>query len=156
MKKFLSIMILSSLLSGFYVNEVYASEYCSHINNVEKIDDLQIRPTSLTGLPAPMDGAKLIGKSYKSSWGNLSTVSDAASLLAKIVGVDINDSIKRSASILVKALNYTGWGNVYYIRYDYQSADGWYFYYRYDYYTDSSYTTKVGSDYSYVFGRYAR
>lgn len=153
MKKVVSVLLITGLISPIVCNVARASDNSRLINssNYENV----ITPTSLTGLPAPMPGAKLVGKKYGSRSGNISTAADIATVLALICGKKVDKELSTIANILIKAMHYTWIGDVYYIRYDYQSSDGWYFYYRYDYYTDSSYTKKAGSKYSDVFGRYA-
>lgn len=153
MKKVVSILLITGLVSPSICNVAKASEESRPISSILYEDN--IRPTSLTGLPAPMPGAKLIGKKYGSRSGNISTVADVATILALICGKKIDKEMSTIANILIKTMHYTGIGDVYYIRYSYQSSDGWYFYSRYDYYTDLTYTKKAGSIYSDVFGRYA-
>ena len=153
MKKVVSVLLITGLISPVMCNVAEASGN-SRVINSSHFENV-ISPSSLTGLPAPMPGAKLIGKKYGSRSGNISTAADIATVLAYICGTKIDKEISTIANILMKSMHYTGIGDVYYIRYSYQSADGWYFYYRYDYYTDSTYTKKAGSKYSDVFGRYA-
>lgn len=153
MKKVVSVLLITGLISPTMCSVARASETGRAINSSNY--ENAITPTSLTGLPAPMPGAKLIGKKYGSRSGNISTTADVITVLALICGKKIDKEMSTIANILIKTIHYTGIGDVYYIRYDYQSSDGWYFYYRYDYYTDSTYTKKAGSIYSDVFGRYA-
>lgn len=110
----------------------------------------EVTSRSTTSIRGPLPGAKQRGSVKKlNSHQNLTNASAVIGFLAAISGVPVSYYLATSSLVTNLLANNTE--NQYYTRTIYYSSDSTMYYYKYDYYTDSSYSKKIGTDYSFCY-----
>ncbi|WP_156990321.1 hypothetical protein [Caproicibacter fermentans] len=146
-KRMVSFLLLISMVSAFLVFPANAAEK-GVVQKYNTNGGITIKST--LPVDGPTDGA-IAADSYSGSrYGDLSTASKCAALVAAICGYgSAAKAFAKAAPIIANLDNIGAPANVYYVCTEYYTDETeMYYYYKYDFYSDPSHSNYLGSSYT--------